>query len=121
MGKKSRRKGHGYEREIAKRHRDIGFTDARRHMEMHSGEAWQRRDLSGTEPFAIQCKAWAKPPPITVIEDVRPHGKYRVPLAFLKRTRGQGKGPLEVVVVPTDVWLRIVQLLKKNNLLRDIR
>ena len=55
MGKAERRKGHAFEREIARELRDIGFPDAERQLESQVSQA-NGIDLRNTGPFKIQCK-----------------------------------------------------------------
>lgn len=54
-GKRSRTKGHGFEREVAQDFQSLGFTEARRHLEYQDGEA-NGVDLTGTGPWRVQCK-----------------------------------------------------------------
>lgn len=116
----ARRKGHSYERELAKQLRVIGFTDAARHLEYQNNEAAAGRDLTGTQPFAIQAKHWKTSPPISAIEQVVPTDEYPIPVAFLKRTQVRGKPGLEVMVVHADVGLRMLKLLHDHGLLNDL-
>lgn len=68
-GKRSRTKGHSFEREIAKTLRDL-FPNSRRHLENHKEDARFGTDIVGIEPFRIQCKKLKKYAPITCIEEV---------------------------------------------------
>jgi len=113
----SRRKGHGYERELAKRLRSMGFADAARHLEYQDDEAAEGRDLKGTQPFAIQAKHWATNPPISAIEEIIPTDEYLIPVAFLKRTQAKGRPGLEVMVVHANIGLQILKLLRDRGLL----
>jgi hypothetical protein len=110
-GKKSRRKGAAYENAVAKMFRDIGFDNAKRHLEFQGQEAEEGRDLDGTQPFAVQAKCWAKTPSISAIEQVVPSDEYPIPVAILKRTQSKGVKGLEVAVLPLDVFLRTVYLM----------
>lgn len=68
-GGKSRRKGHGFERLIARRLRKI-FPKARRHLEYHATDA-TGIDLVDTGSFFIQCKRGKRYAPITAIEEIQ--------------------------------------------------
>jgi len=50
MGKSSRRKGANYEREMAALFRELGWPDAKRHLEYQSDEAEEGRCLLYTSP-----------------------------------------------------------------------
>jgi len=113
----SRRKGHNYERQLAKRLRAAGFPDAARHLEYQDDEATDGRDLKGTQPFAIQAKHWKTNPPISAIEQVVPTDEYPIRVAFLKRTQAKRKPGLEVMVVHADVGLQMIRLLRDHDLL----
>ena len=117
MGKKSRNKGAAYERYVASLFRDAGFDYAERHLEYQSNAAIAGRDLSGTEPFAVQCKHYAKTPSITAIEEINSDSEYRIPVAFLKRSRGGGMSSLEVAVIETDTFMKILKLIVDNDLI----
>ena len=98
MGKSSRRKGANYEREVASFFREMGWPDAKRHLEYQSDEAEEGRDLDGTQPLAVQAKCWAKTPSISAIEEILTTEEYPIPLAILKRSK-TGEKPLEVAVM----------------------
>ena len=98
MGKSSRRKGANYEREVAALFKEMGWPDAKRHLEYQSDEAEEGRDLDGTQPLAIQAKCWAKTPSISAIEEILTTEEYPIPLAILKRSK-TGEKPLEVAVM----------------------
>lgn len=73
MGKKSRTKGFSYEREIAKRLRNL-FPKARRHLEFQAEEAALGIDLINTGNLAIQCKRYKGYAPISKISEVKKSG-----------------------------------------------
>lgn len=62
-GKHSRTKGHQFERVCAKKFQNIGYFEARRHLEYQDGEA-NGVDLKNTGMFKIQCKAMKTTPNI---------------------------------------------------------
>ncbi len=84
MSKLSRRKGHNFEREIARELREI-FPKARRGLQYQDGQ--QCADVEGT-PFHIECKRGVKPNPRAALEqalnDAQPG---RVPLVIIKDDR----------------------------------
>lgn len=69
MAKYQRTKGHGFEREMAIRLREI-FPECKRHLENQKQEA-KGYDLDNTGPFRFQCKAMAKYAPLSRIEEVK--------------------------------------------------
>jgi len=68
MGKKSRTKGHSFEREIAKDLREI-FPGARRQLEYHEDDC-HGVDIANTGKFKIQCKRFKDFAPIRKIFEV---------------------------------------------------
>tara|TARA_Y100000593_G_scaffold19936_2_gene39959 strand:- start:4895 stop:5260 length:366 start_codon:yes stop_codon:yes gene_type:complete len=58
-GKNSRRKGHNWERKCAQLFREIGWSNARRHLEYQGNDLG--KDLEETKPFIVQCKTGKKP------------------------------------------------------------
>lgn len=111
MGKTSRRKGASYEREIAQLFRELGWPDAKRHLEYQDDEAEEGRDLDGTYPFAVQCKCWKSTPSIQAIKEITTTDAYPIPLAILKRTQSKGVEGLEVAVMPLDVFMAMLREL----------
>ena len=105
MGKASRRKGSVYENKLAKQFRDIGFKDAKRHLEFQGQEAEEGRDLDGTQPLAIQAKCWKSTPSIEAINQIVPSDEYPIRVAILKRTQSKGRPGLEVAVLDLDTFL----------------
>lgn len=69
MGKLSRTKGHSFERDMANAFKEMGWKNARRHLEFQDGEAYGV-DLSNTHPFAVQCKRGKGYAPINKIFEV---------------------------------------------------
>ena len=110
MGKASRRKGANYERQVANLFKEMGWPDAKRHLEYQTEEAAEGRDLDGTQPFAVQAKCWAKTPSITAIEEIEVTEEYPIPLAILKRSK-VGEQPLEVAVMYLKDFRELVDLL----------
>lgn len=120
MSKLSRNKGKAYENRVASLFRLCGWLEAKRHLEYQYQEAEETRDLDGTFPFAVQCKNWKKAPPISTLEEIGETDEYPVRLAVLKRSRGGGKGALEVAVVDLAVFMEMIATLKEHDLLHCI-
>lgn len=116
MSKAARRKGANYEREIARVFKELGWEEAKRHLEYQSDEAEEGRDLEGTWPFGVQAKCWAKTPSITAIEEITKSEEYPIPLAILKRSK-VGEQPLEVAVMHLEHFVILVELLVEAGVL----
>lgn len=114
MGKSSRRKGANYEREIAALFRELGWPDAKRHLEYQSDEAEEGRDLDGTQPLAVQAKCWAKTPSISALEEILTTDEYPIPLAILKRSK-TGEQPLEVAVMRLEDFKMLLSALLERG------
>lgn len=70
MSKLSRTKGHSFERTCAQDFQEMGWQDARRHLEYQDGEA-DGVDLMNTPPFLIQCKRGKGYAPINKIFEIK--------------------------------------------------
>lgn len=104
LGRRSRTKGHSFEREIAILIRQI-FPDARRHLEYQDAEA-NGVDLIGTGSYRIQCKRGKKYASLTAIEEVTADEALgEVPLLV---TQGDHKRIL--VAMPIEEFTRLVTL-----------
>lgn len=85
-GKRSRTKGHSFEREVANVLKPL-WPDAKRHLEVQASEA-QGYDLDNTEPFRIQCKRGARYAPISKLtEPIIPDGSSLMPMLITKGDR----------------------------------
>lgn len=74
--KTARRKGHDFERDIARQFREeLGFIDCMTKREARGGD-WHLtddgRDLIGTSPFSVQCKRLANYASVNTIEEITP-------------------------------------------------
>lgn len=69
-GKRSRTKGHSFEREIANKFKELGFSGARRQTEYHEDDA-KGVDLQGTGRFKVQCKRLKGYAPINRINEIQ--------------------------------------------------
>lgn len=90
-GKRSRTKGHQFERDIANKFKELGFKDARRQLEYHSEDA-QGIDIQNAGPWEIQCKAYKDYAPISKIEEIKSKGG--IPALI---TKGDRKKPVIVM------------------------
>lgn len=72
MSARSRNKGHGFEREIARLLRPL-FPQCKRKLEYQSQEA-QGVDLDGTGQLVIQCKRSRKSIPLAAINEIKVAG-----------------------------------------------
>ena len=99
MGKKSRTKGHTYERETAVKFQAV-FPDAKRHLEYQAGEA-NGVDLDNTGNLAIQCKRYKGYAPINKIFEVDAPGK--IPVLVTKADRQP-----DMVILPLADFIRIL-------------
>lgn len=106
-GRYSRRKGHDFERKVAKDLREIGYEDARRGLQSQGGDDMPPDVIA--PPFAIQCKNHAKKVNYrAAIEQSKgecPKGHY--PVAVIKEGRQE---PL-VLMVYAD-WLDLLEQFK---------
>lgn len=101
-GRRSRRKGHQFEREMAIALRKI-FPGARRQLEYHSRDA-RGVDLQETGPYRIQCKKLQKYAPIERIFEVQYDCREEVPVLI---TAGDSRPPM--VVLPLTEFLRLLE------------
>jgi hypothetical protein len=102
MSKKSRTKGHSFERWVAKKLRGI-FPEARRHLEYHSRDA-NGVDISNTGDFKIQCKRGKRYSSLTAIEEIQLCPiEGGIPVLV---TKGDNKQVL--VCMPFDAFLDLI-------------
>jgi Holliday junction resolvase len=86
-GKASRTKGHSFERKIARKMQEVGFENARRHLEYHMDDA-KGVDIDNTDPFKIQCKALKKTPNIPkVFDEIKDVDEDGIPVVAFKVDR----------------------------------
>jgi hypothetical protein len=107
-GRYSRRKGHDFERRVAKDLREIGYEDARRGLQSQGGEEMPPDVIA--PPFAIQCKNHAKKvhyrKAMEQAEGECPKGHY--PVVVVKEGRQK---PL--VIMTYEDWLDLVRQMKE--------
>lgn len=105
IGKRSRAKGHDFERKIAIALRDI-FPDARRNFEFRAVEARDGRDLIHTGHYRFQLKKLRKYASVATIKEARADELLgEVPVLV---TAGD-KEPA-MVVLPFDHFLRLIAI-----------
>ena len=99
MGKSQRTKGASFERWTVNRLKRAGFTEAQRNL----NDTTDGRGIDvETHRFAIQCKAYKKPPNTSKIEEVNDSTRFHVLVA-----KGDRKKP--TVTMYLDDWLSILQ------------
>ena len=111
MSARSRRKGARFERQIAKRLREIGISAERNITETRTGNAGDI-DLPSHVPLVLQCKVGARPPiyrAIAEAEAVAESTDY--PVAIVKRDGAGGRKADELAVMRLDDWLEFVEKL----------
>ena len=87
MGASQRRKGHGYEREVAAQLREI-FPNARRGLQYQDGAGVA--DVVNVGPFHVECKRGAKPNPRAALEQaINDAAGGMVPLAVIRDDRAE--------------------------------
>mgnify|MGYP003151802487 CR=1 FL=1 len=86
MGKSERTKGHSFERWLAREFRELGYEDARRHLEYQDGEA-NGYDLAGTGQIKVQAKAYKRMPNIPKAMALIEHGPDDIPMVISKIDR----------------------------------
>lgn len=73
--KTARKKGHDFERSVAREFQELGWEDAMTTRAARGGD-WSHADdgidLVGTEPFAVQCKRLQGYASVNTIEEIKP-------------------------------------------------
>jgi hypothetical protein len=106
-GKSARVKGHTFERDIAQKFRDLGWTDCETSRFASKKMDDLKVDLVETPPFYVQCKAVENLGPIQNVLAEMPQGKM-INIVFHKKSR---KGTI-VAMTEDDFW----KLLKAGGL-----
>lgn len=103
MGSYQRRKGHNYEREVARKLRELlPDADVRRGRQTRRGD--DEADVEGT-PFWIECKVGAAPNVWAALKQADAARDHRPVAAFIKRnSTGGGKSAEEFVAVRREVF-----------------
>ena len=114
-GRISRRKGHDWEREVARLYTQAtGRQHARVLTESREGNVG---DVRGPSPLVTQCKVGAAPNAWKALrEAIEAAGPGEHPVAVLRRN-GIGRKPaVDVAVLPLKAWLEIVNLLSLHGI-----
>lgn len=102
-GKRSRRKGHQFEREVAIALRVV-YPNARRHLEYQDAEA-NGVDLVETGPYRIQCKRFKSYAPISAIREVTADPLFgEIPVLV---TAGDNEPP--IAALPLEDFIRLLR------------
>lgn len=111
MAINSRKKGHGFELEIVKRFKEVGFDEA---MTTRLGSKLlddQKIDIMNVGRFNPQCKAVEKMNPHAVFSEI-PSGDGKMALLFHKKNR-QGT----LVSMSLDDFFRILKALREAGMI----
>lgn len=112
MGKAQRVKGHNFERKTANLFKEIGFPDAKRHLEFQFSEALGY-DLDNVEPYYVQCKKHKNYVPINTIEEIQAP-KDGIPVLITEPDRGKA-----CAVLYLEDFLSLVRKLKQMEKLYE--
>lgn len=110
-GKHSRDKGLNFERLIAREFRELGWEEAKRHLEVQGYLDELGIDLDNTYPFKIQCKRNKGYAPVNKIEEVNIENGYYSMLI----TKADGKPA--VACMYWDDMKELLQILKKEEII----
>ena len=105
MSKSARNKGNQYERDIAEEMRQLGFEKCQTSRYASKALDDAKVDLTETDPFNIQCKAWKAAPSYHKVLDEMPKD-VNYNLIFHKKPY---KG--EVVVMKKEDFYELLQML----------
>jgi hypothetical protein len=103
-GKYNRKKGHDYERQVAKEMRQF-FPDAKTARDGARGEDPRGVDLVNTGMFNIQCKARQSLNSFSVLKEMP--DDHNLNVMFWKRNRER-----EIVVLDKEDFYELLQILK---------
>ena len=115
MSAGSRRKGHDYERELARRFTEAGLPALRNLEEVRSGNTGDLTFSRG-DPLCVQAKVGRAPniwQALREAEEAAGPGLY--PVAVVKKNGSASRPPVELAVLPLDDFLEIVGLLKDGG------
>jgi hypothetical protein len=109
MGKRSRTKGHDFEREVAQAFRPV-YPEARRQLEYNEADC-NGVDLAHTGPYRVQCKRMKKYVNPSVIEEVKLRdAKAEIPVLV---TRADKKPAL--AVIPLDALIGLITIAERQR------
>lgn len=110
-GAKSRRRGHDWERAVARELSDLEYVEAARTLdETREGNVG---DVRTNLPLSIQCKAGQQPSVWKALEEaIEAAEPGEHPVAAVKRSHGRGKKADRLAVLPWSDLLEMVGLLR---------
>lgn len=100
QGRAARRKGHGFEREVAIKFREIGYDKACRLLEYQEGKGI---DLANTGIYDVQCKRSKKYVSLAAINEI-PFAEGRVPVLVAKADYGE-----VLAAIPFSYFLELIK------------
>lgn len=109
MGKRSRTKGHDWEREVANRLTQATGVECKRCLvETREGNSG---DIQTQLPLAVQCKVGQRPNPIAAYEEALEAAEIaEEAVAVIKRNQGPGGKKREVAVISFEYFLRLLEM-----------
>ena len=111
MSARSRNKGAKWEREVARRFREVGIAAERSLSEARDGNTGDL-DLPASVPLTVQCKTGARPPIYrAVAQAVEAAGVGRHPVAIVHRDGSRHVPADELAVMPLADFLELVEAL----------
>lgn len=112
MGNTSRRKGHDYERQIRKEFIELGYDECQTSRYASKETDDKGIDLVGTDPWAVQCKCYAKSPNYKkVLSDMQTE-PTQMKLLFHKVPKVND----EYVIMEKADFMEILQALRANKI-----
>lgn len=109
-GKTSRNKGHKFERAVANKFVDAGYTKARRHLEYHEDDC-HGVDLDNTGPFRVQCKAHKNYVSVNTISEIQDLKQGEIPVLITKGDRLES-----MAVLPAKDFYKMAESVRLLNL-----
>lgn len=111
-GKRSRTKGHNFEREMAIHFRDLGFADARRGIQYRDGS--ECPDVMGVKDLWVECKVGVRPNIKAAMEQAKEACGDLRPVAIAKWSRGD-----TYVTMEMDLFDDLMRLYNDTVISRD--
>ena len=112
MSAKSRRKGHDYERELARRFTEEGLPALRNLEEVRSGNSGDLVFTHG-DPLCVQAKVGGRPSVWNAVKEAEEAAGPGVhPVAIVKRNGSGSRPAVELACMPLDDFLELVGLLR---------
>lgn len=112
MGRLSRTKGHGFEREIAALFRSMGWQDAATSRACNLADDAKGIDLQHTAPFQVQCKCSVNAANYASVLKAMPKQQGTYNVVFQRLTR---KGTY--VIMEAEDFCEILAMLRKEHIL----